>query len=453
MSTTQQLDPQIQAKTQIGAGRKRRGLLLLAVIVLAVLAAGIVPRLRTRDRALDTAMAASANSTVNLVKARLATQSSTLELPGSLQPINVATIYARTNGYVRERFADIGTGVKAGQLLAIIESPEVDQELAQARGALARAKAAVEQANANLLQVHAAADQADANCGQANANERIAAITDARWTRLVDRGVLPKQDGDERRFAFNARRAETKAALAAQATSQANIHSRVADVTAGEAAVTAQVADVRRLEDLKSFERVVAPFDGVVTERGIEKGDLINAGSGGERNLFTVAQPKTLRIQVAVPQNSAVDIHTGQIAEVILRELPGETFHGKVARTAQSVVTATRTLLTEVDVDNSDGRLLPGMYAEIKFNLPRSRRVVMVPGSALIVNAQGTHVAAVGHDKRIRFLRVEAGNDLGSEVEILRGLKGGEDLVNNPPDTLSDGAEVNVFATQSGGEQ
>jgi RND family efflux transporter MFP subunit len=310
-----------------------------------------------------------------------------------------------------------------------------------------QARAALEQANANLAQARAQVNQANANVAQAQANEELAATTNDRWTRLVDRGVLPKQQGDERRSAFNARHAETNAAIAAETTAEANVGSRTADVSAARAAIDAQLANVRRLEQMQSFERVLAPFDGVVTERRIEKGDLISAGSGSDRNLFTVAQSTTLRIQVSVPQNYAVDLQPGQDAEVTLRERPGETFHGKIARTAESIAAATRTLLTEVQVDNSSGRLLPGMYAEVKFTLQRSHPVVLIPGSALVANAQGTRVAQVGQDRRVHLITVQTGRDLGTEIEILLGLSGSEQVINNPPDNLSEAQQVNVIAS------
>jgi RND family efflux transporter MFP subunit len=432
---------------------RRIALWIIAALALLLLAAGIIPRIQRHDRAAEIASAASTSlPNVTLVKAQLSSGSSALELPGSIQAINLATIYARTNGYVRERFVDIGTPVKAGQLLAVISSPEVDQELAQGRASLEQSKAALEQANANLAQAHAQVNQAKANVGQAQANEEIAATTNDRWTRLVNNGVLPKQQGDERRTAFNARQAETKAAIAAQATAEANVGSRTADISAARAAVDAQLANVRRLQEMQSFERVVAPFAGVVTERRIEKGDLVSAGSSGDRNLFTVAQSKTLRIQISVPQNYAVDLQTGQDAAITLRERGGEVFHGKIARTAESITADTRTLLTEVQVDNAAGRLLPGMYAEVKFTLPRSHPAVLIPASALVTNAQGTRVAQVDSAKRVHFVTVQPGRDLGTQIEIISGLSGSEALINNPPDNLKDGQQVNVINVPSGGQ-
>jgi RND family efflux transporter MFP subunit len=432
------------------ANRPRRTKVWIAatLIAVALIGVGVIPRVRRSARAAETAQAAGASlPNVLAVKATLTSRSADLELPGNIQALNVASIYARTNGYVQQRLVDIGTPVKSGQLLAVIASPEVDQELAQGRAAVEQARAALEQADANLAQARAQVNQAGANVSQAEANEEIAATTNDRWTRLVDKGVLPKQQGDERRSAFNARHAETTAAIAAQATAEANIGSRTADVAAARAAVDAQLANVRRLKQLQSFERVVAPFDGVVTERRIEKGDLVSAGSGSDRNLFTVAQSTTLRIQVSVPQNYAVDLQPGQDAEVTLRERPGEIFHGKIARTAESIAAATRTLLAEVQVDNSSGRLLPGMYAEVKFTLPRNHPVVLIPGSALVADGQGPRVAQLGPDQRLHWITVQTGRDLGTEVEILLGLSGSEQVINNPPDNLSEAQQVNVIAS------
>ena len=442
--------PVIRVEVPGHANRPRRTTVWVAAVLAAValLGAGIIPRMQRSARAAETAETASSSlANVLVVKARLTSGSADLELPGNIQALNVASIYARTSGYVQQRLVDIGTPVKAGQLLAVIASPEVDQELAQGRAAVEQARAALEQANANLAQARAQVNQANANVAQAQANEELAATTNDRWTRLVDRGVLPKQQGDERRSAFNARHAETNAAIAAETTAEANVGSRTADVSAARAAIDAQLANVRRLEQMQSFERVLAPFDGVVTERRIEKGDLISAGSGSDRNLFTVAQSTTLRIQVSVPQNYAVDLQPGQDAEVTLRERPGETFHGKIARTAESIAAATRTLLTEVQVDNSSGRLLPGMYAEVKFTLQRSHPVVLIPGSALVANAQGTRVAQVGQDRRVHLITVQTGRDLGTEIEILSGLSGSEQVINNPPDNLSEAQQVNVIAS------
>ena len=429
---------------------KSRLLAWAAVIVVVLLAIGILPRISRGSRAAETARAAIDDlPVVNVVQAKTGGATSELQLPGNTEPINVARIYARSSGYVRERRADIGTRVKSGQVLAIIESPEVDQQLDQARANLQQAKAALVQAEANLAQARAGVNQAGANIVQAQANQEIANTTNDRWKRLVSRGVLPKQAGDEKRTTLAAREAETQAAIAAGKTADAVVDSRGADVTAALAAIDAQAANVRRLERMQSFERVLAPFDGVVTERKIERGDLVSA-DGGDRNMFSVAQGNVLRIQVNVPQTYAMDLAPGQKAEVTFRERPGRIYTGKVARTADALDASSRTLLSEIQVNNSSGELLPGMYAQIKFVLPRSYPTIVVPANALLANSFGTRVVVVGSDNRAHYRPVQVGRDLGTDVEILTGLTGTERLITNPADTLTEGQAVRVQSEKPG---
>lgn len=443
--------PANSISTPLGKGEKRRTRLLAfgALALLILLAVGIVPRITRSQRATETASAAIEQvPVVNIVPAKTSGATSDLELPGNTEAINVARIYARASGYIRQRRVDIGARVKAGQVLAVIESPELDQQVEQARANLEQTRAALTQAQANLEQAHAGVNQAGANVVQARANQEIAATTNDRWTRLVSRGVLPKQAGDERRTALAAREAETQAAMAAAKTADAAVSSRNADVLAAKANIDAQAANVRRLERMQAFERVLAPFDGVVTERKIEQGDLVAADSGGDRNLFSVAQGRILRIQVNVPQAFAVDLRQGQPAEVFIRERPNQKYTGKVARTAQALNASSRTLLTEVQVDNANGELLPGMYAQIKFALSRFHPAILVPGNALIANSAGTRVVVVGPDNRAHYQSVQVGRDMGSEVEILSGLAGTEQLIANPPDTLVEGQTVQKAEAQ-----
>jgi RND family efflux transporter MFP subunit len=428
-----------------GKGGRIRTMVLASIALALLLTVGILPRISRSSRAAETARAATEDlPVVSVVNAKTSASASELQLPGNTEPINVAHIYARASGYIRERRADIGTRVKAGQVLAIIESPEVDQQLAQARANLQQAHAALAQARSNLNQARAGVNQASANIVQAQANEEIATTTNDRWTRLVSRGVLPKQAGDERRTSLAARAAETQAALAASKTADAIVISRQADVTAAEAAIEAQAANVRRLEQLQGFERVIAPFNGVVSERKIERGDLVSADAGGDRNLFTVVQGNVLRIKVSVPQTYAIDLHAGQPAEVTVNERPGRTFAGKVARTAEALDASSRTLLSEVQVDNSSGDLLPGMYSQVKFALTRAHATILVPGNTLLANSQGTRVVVVSEDGRAHFVPVQVGRDLGTEVEIVTGLKGSERLITNPADTLNEGQALRV---------
>jgi RND family efflux transporter MFP subunit len=448
MSTTS-TPPETAAQPPRRGGSATR--ILAGILIVAVLlAVGIVPRMFRGNRALAVAKAAESQlPVVNAFKASLAPGTSELSLPGNTEAVTVARIYPRASGYVRQRLVDIGSQVKAGQTLAVIESPEVDQELAQAHATAEQARAGLQQARANLEQSKASLLQVQSSVTAAQANEEIASTTHQRWDRLVTKGVLPKQAGDERRTTFLARQAETAAANAAVRTAEANVHSQEANVKAAEAAINAQLANVQRLERLQGFQRVVAPFAGVITERNIEQGDLVTADNGASRNLFSVAQALTLRIQVDVPQSYSIDLRPGQPAELSIRERPGQEFRGVVARTASALNNASRTLRVEVQVDNKDGALLPGMYAQVKFALTRSRPIVLIPADTLVANGQGTRVLTVGSGRRVRFVPVTVGRDLGTQIEVLDGLKGSETLVVSPPDTLVDGQEVKL-ATEEG---
>jgi RND family efflux transporter MFP subunit len=417
--------------------------ILLGVVLLLLLAIGIIPRISRRQAALDQ-VSASQNriATVSAVRARAETSAADLTLPANMLAVSVASIYARSDGYVRERYVDIGSKVKAGQLLAVIETPEIDQQLEQGNATVSQAKAGLEQARAGLAQARAALNQDQANLRQAQSNEEISRITNTRWQVLVDKGVIPKQSGDERRTDYDARRAAVAAAQAAVETGQASVNVQQANLVAAQAAVQAQEANARRLTHLQGFERVVAPFDGVITERKIEKGDLIAAGSGSDRNLFSIAQPNVLRIQVNVPQTYSVDIKPGDITDVTVQERPGEIFEGKIIRTANALDPIARTLLTEVYVENKSGRLLPGMYSLVRFHIARSHPVEIVPTDTLIIDSQGMRVATVTSRKTIHFVPVEVGRDLGATIEITNGVGPGEIVVSNPSDSLEEGQQV-----------
>jgi RND family efflux transporter MFP subunit len=442
--------------TQSSAPKKRRPGLVAAgvLLILILLATGIVPRLIRTSQAKEVARAHEVNvPTVLTTKAHLSPPTSELKLPANIEAVYTASLYARTDGYVKRRFVDIGDRVKAGQLLAEIESPEVDQQLAQAKAALGQSKAAYEQAKANLVEAKAAVNQTKANLEQAKANEEIARTTDARWTRLVSRGVLAKQAGDEKRSTFNARQAEVTAAAATIETAEATVLARQASLDAARANIDAAQANVGRLQQMVSFERVVAPFDGIITERKIERGDLVAAGNGSpQAKLFAIAQSDILRIQVQVPQVYASDIQNGQTADIDVTNRAATHVTGKVVRSANALNQESRTLLTEIQVDNKQGLLLPGMYAEVKFVLPRGHSLVLVPADTLVVNASGTRVVTVGQDHRAHYKTIEMGRDLGPEVEVLNGLNGDEQLVSNPTDALTEGQPVELRAGAATGK-
>jgi RND family efflux transporter MFP subunit len=436
---------------QPSPGKKSRVGLVAAglVVLLALLAVGIIPRFLRASEAQELAKESTSSLPVVVTTAaRLAPPTSELALPGNIEGVYVSSLYARANGYVKQRFVDIGDKVHAGQLLAVIESPEIDQELAQAKAAASQTTAAYEQAKANLAESQAAVVQSQANLEQSKANQEIAQTTDTRWSRLVAKGVLPRQEGDERRSAYNARQAEVAAANASIQTAQATVTARQAGINAAQANISAAQANVSRLEQMVSFERVVAPFDGVITERKVERGNLVTAGSGSaQSHLFSIAQSNILRIQVQVPQAYAAEIQNGQSAQVAVRGQGQTVVTGKVVRSANALDSQSRTLLTEIQVDNRQGALLPGMYADVLFVLPRTRSMVLVPADTLVVNGGGTRVIAIGPDRKVHYQTIQIGRDLGSEIEVINGLQGGEQLVANPVDSLVEGQPVQVQAS------
>lgn len=450
MSTTSTNSPHLPNDFTVGqpprSGQSKKTVIIgLIALVAVLLAAGTLPRLERRNAALAHANeVAEGAPVVSVAEIKEAPRTSELSLPANIQAVTVASIYARSNGYVKRRYVDIGTHVKAGQLLAVIESPEVDQELLQGRASLEQTQAALKQANANLAQSQAALHEDRANLQQAQANQEIAGLTATRWEHLVAKGVLSKQQGDERRTDYDARKAAVLASQAAINTGQATVDAQQANMTAAKANIDAQAANVRRLEEMRGFERVIAPFDGVITERKVEQGDLITSGSGSDKNLFSVAQPNLLRIQVNVPQSNAIDVKVGDVANVTVQERPGEQFTGKVVRTADALDPAARTLLTEVYVENKDSRLLPGMYAQVQFHLQQTNKTAIVPTDSLIIDAQGTRVATVTPQHAIHFVTVQPGHDFGTFVEILDGLGNSKNVVSNPPDTLAEGEQVQI---------
>jgi RND family efflux transporter MFP subunit len=315
------------------------------------------------------------------------TPQETLDLPGTMQAFTDAPIYARTNGYLRKWYVDIGAQVRAGQRLADIDTPEVDQQLEQARADLATA----------------------------DANARLAQSTAERYRDLIKTDSVSRLDLDNANGALEAR-------LAAVASAQANL---------------------RRLEQLHAFGRIDAPFDGVITARNVDIGALIDQG-GNARELFHVAAIHRLRVFVNVPQAYSRAALPGVQADLTLREFPGRHFKGTIARTAQSIDVNSRTLLTEIDVDNGKGELLPGSYCEVHLDLPTPASTLKLPVNALIFRTEGLQVAVVGPDQRIALRKVTVGRDFGTSVEAVSGVTADDRVVINPPDSLTDGATVRI---------
>jgi RND family efflux transporter MFP subunit len=371
-------------------GRGKLILMYLApFVIFAALGIYTVSEKRSASRVLAQQTTLNAVPIVDVIHATPLNTASDLVLPGSLEAYVASPIYARTDGYLKKWYRDIGSHVKQGELLAEIETPEVDQQLLQAR--------------------------ADVTTAQANLT--LATITAARYQDLLKTDSVSKQEVDN-----------------------AN-----GDLAAKKSIVHSAEANVKRLEELQSFRNVYAPFSGVITKRNVDTGTLINAGNGGAgRSLFELAQVDPLRVFVAVPQTFAPSVRIGGRACLELTEFTGKKFCGQVARTADSMDPATRTLRTEVDVPNSTGALLPGAYAEVHFDMKISGGRLSLAVNALLFRPEGTMAAIVTADNHIEMRRLTIGRDFGSSVEILQGLDPSDSIVVNPPDSLEAGEQVRV---------
>ena len=320
-----------------------------------------------------------------------------LVLPGTIQAFYDAPIYARVSGYVRKWYQDIGAHVRAGQVLADIDTPEVDQQLAQARAELANAKAA----------------------------QGLAQTTATRWNGLVAQDAVSKQEAAEKNGDLGVKNAQVQSAE----------------------------ANVNRLLALESFRHITAPFDGVVTQRKTDIGDLINAGAGSApgSELFDVADVRKLRIYVKAPQAYLADLHPGMTATMQVPEHPGQTFTATLASTSGAVSDQSGTALVELQVDNTDNALHPGDYAQVRFDLPASTSTALqLPASALMFRSGGLSVAVVGADRRIQMRRISIAHDLGTTVEVASGLQPTDAVVDNPPDSLSQGDKVRLIGGARG---
>jgi RND family efflux transporter MFP subunit len=401
-----------------GVRTARLGFIGLVVVLamVALFALGYMPKVQ-RSRELNTAAneAGSARPRVTAVQVRQPAASSELVLPGNTQAIDEVPIHARAEGYLRRRLVDIGDRVKAGQLLAEIETPELDQQISQAQAAAEQARATLAQTQAKLV--------------QSRADLRLADLTLKRWKALVDKGVLARQAGDEKQSDFDAHTAD--------------VNAQEANVRAAEANVRAAEANIQRLTEIKGFQRVSAPFAGVITERNVDAGALISGGGNSGKPLFTLAQIGVLRIFVDAPQAYVPFIQPGQMAQVLVQEYPARSFNGKVVRTSSALDQKSHTLLTEVQVANSDWKLLPGMYAQVKFTLRRASPALLIPAEALVIRANGPQVVLL-HGGVIHYQRVSVGRDYGTEVEVLSGLTGEERVIINPTDELKEGVAVDV---------
>lgn len=397
---------------------RKRVFFFVLLFLAALLGYGAFGHWRTYQRAGEAQQeAVDFVPEVQTITAKASDDPVKLTLPGQTEAFDQATIYPRATGYIAERRVDIGSRVKAGDLLIKIAAPDLDQQLAQAR--------------AQLLQVKAAAGQAQAQLTQAQANLALANVTFNRTNQLTQRGYETVQNNDNQRTQVQSQ--------------QAAVETAKAGIKVAEANVKAQQATVDRLDTLTRFEEVRAPFDGIVTTRGVDKGDLVNADTKTGSPLFTVAKDRVLRVTVHVPQAEAFGVHDGLEAEVRVPQMADRVFHGKVARSSVALLNSARTLDTEVDVDNSDGALRPGAFVNVSFDIPRVRPAVILPAEALVFNQNGLQVATV-QDDQARLQTVVINRDFGKTVELRGGLNGGEQVIINPPTELTDGAKVKVKA-------
>ena len=382
-------------------GRSSRGAwvmpLVVGVVVLAVLVFGIRSRLKA-EVSLRTVTAQMAVPSVSVVQPKPAAPAQEIILPGNIQPFISSPVYARTDGYLKKWYFDIGAHVKAGQLLGTIQSPEIDEQLSQARSTLATAEA----------------------------NLNLAEITKTRYEAMFQKHAVAQQDRDNAEGSYSANKAN----------------------------VDADMANVRHYEALVSFEKVYAPFDGVITARNTDIGDLINAGTSStpKTDLFHIDQTGTVRVYVNVPEEYSRGIKPGKTeADIVLAEFPGQRFPGRVVRTADAINGTTRTLLTEIDLPNPGNTLLTGSYAEVHLHIPSANSTFLIPASSLIFRSERLQVGVVRNGK-VELADLTPGHDFGSEIEVVAGLKTGDQVVMNPPDSLVSGQQVNIVQASLPGD-
>jgi RND family efflux transporter MFP subunit len=368
----------------------------LVIPALLLLGGAAILLLRSREsRALAASNATNIAEPVSVMYPQQRAANGDISLPSTLQAYADSPIFARTSGYLAHWYADIGTHVHQGQLLAVIQSPEVDQELNQARAVLS----------------------------QTQANVTLADVTAKRYQDLIHTNAVAQQEVD---------------------TSSQNL-------SAQQAALQAADANVKRLEELQAFERVVAPFDGVITQRLINEGDLINAGNGGNgAQLFRISKISTMRVFIPVPEVYGSQITPGLKAELTLTELPKDKFEGEVVRTSHSIDPGSHTLLTEIDVPNPMGKLLPGAYANVHLHLAQQSQELLVPTGAVLFQAGGPQVVLVDANNQLELRKVTLGNDLGNRIQITGGLAVNDRVVASPPDYVVNGMPATI-QSQTGG--
>jgi RND family efflux transporter MFP subunit len=394
-------------------------LALAAIVVVAVLVvAGIKGRIASASAVQEKTLEA-AIPTVTVVHPSPGDMKNEVLLPGNVQPFTDAPIYARATGYVKRWSADIGARVKAGQVLAELDAPDLDQQVAQAK--------------ANLQQGQSALEQALASYDMGKSNEEMARVTADRWKSLVSRGVVSKQENDQYQSQYQSQ--------------VANLQALEKAISAARGNVASMQANLSRLEDLQGYKIIRAPFDGVITARNTDVGALVNGGNGApNQELFHEAAVDKLRVFVNVPEAYSRAAVPGISATLTLAEFPGRSFEGKLVRTTGAIDPGTRTLLAEIEVLNASGELKPGSYAEVHLKLPSATQSLMLPVNAIIFRSEGLQIAKVHDGNKVELATVTTGKDSGTQVEITSGLSANDSVIVNPPDSLVTGTEVNVIS-------
>lgn len=518
----------------------------LIVVIAVLLAIGVLPRLASSRQNANAAPQAAAASTVSVISVTRPPASTDISLPGTMAALDQTTIDAQANGYVRKWLVDIGDRVTAGQTLALISTPDLDQQLLQARAELQSEEAAYAQALSNVTGLRAKLSQAQANLSRARAdyeasvtdlaksqadlahakdavarqqaqvvqaqtNMNLAKVTSARYNSMLKDGAVDQQSADVAQAAYDTSAANVQAVQAALSAARddvhaseeavnsaranvaayqngiqsgeadvraaiANVQSGDANISAARANVASSKANVGKMAALQSFQRVTAPFSGVITARDIDTGSLVTvagarsvsgaggsaagvgvsgspagvdgaASAGGQSGLFSLAKTDRLRVYINVPQADVDDVRPGEAVSIRVSALGDRRFTGQVVRTADAIDPVSRTLVTEVDVNNSGGALEPGMFVQATLKVQRAPNVVLVPDSALITRTQNPQVALVDDQRRVRFITVAVGRDFGKTIEITSGLRQGDTIVVSPSDGLYDGEKVSPVET------
>jgi RND family efflux transporter MFP subunit len=397
LNETQQVRPENSRPSDPGPAPAGRAKILIGAVLLVLITAGVVTFLNRKSEtdALAKETEAVSVPTVAVVQPQAESGNDELVLPGNLQAFEESPIFARTNGYLLRWYKDIGSKIQKGELLAAIDTPEIDQELSQARASREQVRSAL----------------------------GLAKISADRWTNLRKTDSVSQQEADQQASGYQ--------------QAQANL--------------AAADANVRRLEQLESFKNVYAPFSGVLTRRNVDPGVLINSGAGlTGKELFDIARVDPLRVYVSVPQAYAPNMKVGMKATVTLQEFPGQKFMGTVARTADAIDPATRTLNTEVDVPNKEGKLLPGSFGQVHFATGTSVPRITIPVNAMLFRAEGPRVAVVDKDNTVHLRSINIGRDFGATLEILGGLDTSDRIIINPSDSLEEGQKVHVATPNQG---